>query len=179
PEDLAYLLHTSGSTGQPKGVEVGHGALAHFVAGAGARYGPQRADRVLQFAPLHFDTSIEEIFLTLCSGATLVIREPDMTDSLPHFLSACERLAVTVLDLPTAYWHELAYALSTGAGTLPGTVHTVVIGGEAALPERTTRWRKAVGTHVRLINTYGPTEGTVVATAADLNDPALAPDDTP
>ncbi|MER8090069.1 amino acid adenylation domain-containing protein [Streptomyces sp. NPDC058316] len=179
PDDLAYMLHTSGSTGQPKGVEVEHGALAHFVAGAGLRYGPRRADRVLQFAPLHFDTSIEEIFLTLCSGATLVIREPDMTDSVPHFLTACERLAVTVLDLPTAYWHELAYALSTKAGTLPSTVHTVIIGGEAALPERTTRWRKAVGTHVRLVNTYGPTEGTVVATAADLHDPALATDDTP
>ncbi|MFJ8768784.1 amino acid adenylation domain-containing protein [Streptomyces clavifer] len=179
PDDLAYVLHTSGSTGRPKGVEVGHGALAHFVAAAGLRYGPSDSDRVLQFAPPHFDTSIEEIFLTLCSGATLVIREPDMADSIPHFLSACERLAVNVLDLPTAYWHELAYALSTGAATLPGTVHTVVIGGEAALPERTARWRKAVGTNIRLVNTYGPTEGTVVATAADLHDPALAPDDTP
>ncbi|MEV7302410.1 amino acid adenylation domain-containing protein [Streptomyces clavifer] len=179
PDDLAYVLHTSGSTGEPKGVEVGHGALTHFVAAAGLRYGPQRDDRVLQFAPLHFDTSVEEIFLTLCSGATLVIREPDMTDSVPHFLSVCERLAVNVLDLPTAYWHELAYALSTGAGDLPSTVHTVIVGGEAALPERTARWRRAVGTDVRLVNTYGPTEGTVVATAADLNDPALAPDDTP
>ncbi|MFI9630885.1 amino acid adenylation domain-containing protein [Streptomyces sp. NPDC052042] len=179
PADLAYVLHTSGSTGQPKGVEVGHGALAHFVAAAGLRYGPQRTDRVLQFAPPHFDTSIEEIFLTLCSGATLVIREPDMTDSVPHFLSACERLSVTVLDLPTAYWHELAYALSTGAAALPSTVHTVIIGGEAALPERAARWRKAVGTDVRLVNTYGPTEGTVVATAADLHDTALAPEDTP
>ncbi|MFC8203857.1 amino acid adenylation domain-containing protein [[Kitasatospora] papulosa] len=178
-DDLAYVLHTSGSTGQPKGVEVGHGALAHFVASAGLRYGPQRTDRVLQFAPPHFDTSIEEIFLTLCSGATLVIREPDMTDSVPHFLAACERLSVTVLDLPTAYWHEVAYALSTGAGTLPVTVRTVIIGGEAALPERTARWRKAVGMEVRLVNTYGPTEGTVVATAADLHDPALAPDDPP
>ncbi|WP_327436534.1 amino acid adenylation domain-containing protein (plasmid) [Streptomyces sp. NBC_01201] len=179
PDDLAYLLHTSGSTGQPKGVEVGHGALAHFVAAAGLRYGPQRTDRVLQFAPLHFDTSVEEIFLTLCSGATLAIREPDMTESIPHFLAACERLAVTFLDLPTAYWHEVVYALSTGAATLPGSVRTVVIGGEAALSERAARWRKAAGTDVRLVNTYGPTEGTVVATAADLNDPALAPDDTP
>ncbi|MGW9120332.1 amino acid adenylation domain-containing protein [Streptomyces sp. NPDC055663] len=179
PEDLAYVLHTSGSTGQPKGVEVGHGALAHFVAAAGLRYGPERADRVLQFAPLHFDTSIEEIFLTLCSGATLVIREQDMTDSVPHFLFACERLGISVLDLPTAYWHELAYALSTGAGQLPSAIRTVVIGGEAALPERTARWRKAVGTDVRLVNTYGPTEGTVVATVADLHAPALAPDDSP
>ncbi|MEH0423037.1 amino acid adenylation domain-containing protein [Streptomyces sp. B21-083] len=179
PEGLAYVLHTSGSTGHPKGVEIGHRALAHFVAGATHRYGVQRADRVLQFAPLHFDTSVEEIFLTLCTGATLVVRADDMTDSVPAFLDACDRSRISFLDLPTAYWHEVAYALSTGAAVLPSGVRTVVIGGEAALPERVDRWRKAVGTSVRLLNTYGPTEATVVATVADLHDPGLAPGDVP
>ncbi|MFB7506873.1 amino acid adenylation domain-containing protein [Streptomyces broussonetiae] len=179
PDDLAYVLHTSGSTGRPKGVETDHRALAHFVTGATHRYGLQQADRVLQFAPLHFDTSVEEIFLTLCTGATLVVRTDDMTDSVPAFLDACARLRISFLDLPTAYWHELAYAVSTGAAALPAEVRTVVIGGEAALPERVDRWRKAVGTSVRLLNTYGPTEATVVATVADLHDPSLAPGDVP
>ena len=179
PKDLAYVLHTSGSTGRPKGVEIAHRALAHFVAGAAHRYGPHKADRVLQFAPPHFDTSVEEIFLTLCAGATLVVRGEDMTDSVPAFLDACARLRISFLDLPTAYWHELAYAVSTGTAALPADVGTVVIGGEAALPERVDRWRKAVGTSVRLLNTYGPTEATVVATVADLHDPALAPGDVP
>ncbi|MFF3371664.1 thioester reductase domain-containing protein [Streptomyces sp. NPDC002680] len=179
PDDLAYVIHTSGSTGRPKGVEIGHRALAHFVAGATHRYGPQREDRVLQFAAPHFDTSVEEIFLTLCAGATLVVRADDMTDSVPGFLDACARLRISYLDLPTAYWHELAYAVSTGAATLPAEVRTVVIGGEAALPERVDRWRESVGTSVRLLNTYGPTEATVVATVADLHDPALAPGDVP
>ncbi|MFG2375233.1 amino acid adenylation domain-containing protein [Streptomyces sp. NPDC048504] len=177
--DLAYVLHTSGSTGLPKGVEIGHDALAHFVAAATHRYGIQRQDRVLQFAPLHFDASVEELFLTLCAGGTLVIRADDMTESVPRFLDECARLRVSVLDLPTAYWHEMAYALSTGAAELPENVRTVVIGGEAALPERVDRWRKAVGTSVALLNTYGPTEATVVATVADLHDPALAPGDVP
>ncbi|MFI6339640.1 amino acid adenylation domain-containing protein [Streptomyces sp. NPDC050535] len=177
--DLAYLLHTSGSTGRPKSVEIGHGALAHFVAAATHRYGLQQEDRVLQFAAPHFDASVEELFLTLCAGGTLVIRADDMTESVPRFLDECARLRVSVLDLPTAYWHELAYAVSTGTAALPECVRTVVIGGEAALPERVDRWRKAVGTAVRLLNTYGPTEATVVATAADLHDPALAPGDVP
>ncbi|MFE1797928.1 amino acid adenylation domain-containing protein [Streptomyces sp. NPDC059517] len=182
PDDLAYVLHTSGSTGRPKGVEIGHRALAHFVAGATHRYGLQQDDRVLQFAPLHFDTSVEEVFLTLCRGATLVVRDDDMTDSVPGFLNACARLRISVLDLPTAYWHELAHALSTGSAdtpALPAGIRTVVIGGEAALPERVGRWRKAVGTSVRLLNTYGPTEATVVATVADLHDESLPAGDVP
>ncbi|TGZ15243.1 hypothetical protein DV517_02160 [Streptomyces sp. S816] len=179
PTDLAYVLHTSGSTGRPKGVAVGHAALAHFVAAATHRYGLRRKDRVLQFAPPHFDASVEEIFLTLCAGATLVVRTDDMTDSVPGFLDACARLRVSVLDLPTAYWHELAHAVSTGAATLPEGVRTVVIGGEPALPERVERWRESVGTSVTLLNTYGPTEATVVATVADLSAPGLAAGDVP
>ncbi|GAB7110785.1 hypothetical protein JCM4814A_91030 [Streptomyces phaeofaciens JCM 4814] len=178
PTDLAYVLHTSGSTGRPKAVEIGHGALAHFVAAATHRYRLRRTDRVLHFAPLHFDASVEEIFLTLCAGGTLVIRTDDMTESVPRFLDECARLRVSVLDLPTAYWHEVAYTVSTGS-VLPESVRTVVIGGEAALPERVDRWRKAVGTSVALLNTYGPTEATVVATVADLHDPALAPGEVP
>ncbi|MFJ4801314.1 amino acid adenylation domain-containing protein [Streptomyces murinus] len=179
PTDLAYVLHTSGSTGRPKGVAVGHAALAHFVAAATHRYGLRRKDRVLQFAPPHFDASVEEIFLTLCAGATLVVRTDDMTDSAADFLDACARLRVSVLDLPTAYWHELAHAVFTGAATLPEGVRTVVIGGEPALPERVERWRESVGTSVTLLNTYGPTEATVVATVADLSAPGLAAGDVP
>lgn len=179
PGDPAYVIHTSGSTGRPKGVEISHGALATFVAGATHRYGLRREDRVLQFAPLHFDASVEEIFLTLCAGATLVVRTDEMTESVPQLLQACDRLRISVLDLPTAYWHELAYAVSTGAAALPTEVRTVIIGGEAALPERVGRWRESVGPSVQLFNTYGPTEATVVATVAALHDPALSPGDVP
>ncbi|MFE9372984.1 amino acid adenylation domain-containing protein [Streptomyces sp. NPDC006711] len=175
----AYLIHTSGSTGRPKGVEISHGALATFVAGAAHRYGLRREDRVLQFAPLHFDASVEEVFLTLCTGATLVIRTREMTESVPQFSRAVDRLRISVLDLPTAYWHELAYAVSTGTTTLPDGVRTVIIGGEAALPERVARWRNAVGASVQLFNTYGPTEATVVATVAALHDGPADTGDVP
>ncbi|MFE0678106.1 amino acid adenylation domain-containing protein [Streptomyces sp. NPDC058867] len=178
-DDLAYVIHTSGSTGRPKGVETGHRALSRFVRGAAHRYGLRPEDRVLQFAPLHFDASVEEIFLTLCTGATLVVRPEDMTDSVPGFLAACARLNISFLDLPTAYWHEIAYTVSTGTAAVPGAVRTVVVGGEAALADRVDRWRKTVGSSVRLFNTYGPTEATVVATVADLHDPALTPGDVP
>ncbi|AGC45607.1 non-ribosomal peptide synthetase [Myxococcus stipitatus DSM 14675] len=169
-ERLAYVIYTSGSTGQPNGVQITHGALAHFVAGATHRYGLHREDRVLQFAPLHFDASVEEIFLTLCAGARLVLRTDEMLQSVPRLLEACTAQGITVLDLPTAFWHELAYAVSTEAARLPDSVRIVIIGGEAALPERVARWRASVRAGVRLLNTYGPTEATVVATMASLGE---------
>ncbi|MCP3060396.1 thioester reductase domain-containing protein [Myxococcus sp. K38C18041901] len=169
-EHLAYVIYTSGSTGQPNGVQIPHDALAHFVAGATHRYRFTREDRVLQFAPLHFDASVEEVFLTLCVGGRLVLRTDEMLQSVPRLLEACAAHGITVLDLPTAFWHELAYAVSTGAAKLPSSLRTVIIGGEAALPERVARWRATVGPSVQLLNTYGPTEATVVATVASLGD---------
>ena len=169
--DPAYIMYTSGSTGTPKGVVIDQAALAHFVASAGEVYGIRAADRVLQFAPLHFDTSVEEIFLTLCQGATLVIRPDAMTDSLTGFLRQCQQQAISVLDLPTAYWHELAYGIGQDGLRLPDSVHTVIIGGEAVLSERLQQWHQTVGDRVRLLNTYGPTETTIVATLAVLSGP--------
>ncbi|MGG6242496.1 amino acid adenylation domain-containing protein [Nodosilinea sp. AN01ver1] len=176
---LAYVVYTSGSTGNPKGVMVDHLALASFVAGALQRYGVQPGDRVLQFAAPHFDASVEEIFSALCSGATLVLREESMLQSIPGFLRACEKKQITVLDLPTAFWHELAFCLSHGQASLPNGLRMVIIGGEAAHPERVHQWHAAVGNRVTLLNTYGPSETTVVATAATLEPGAVQPGAVP
>lgn len=171
---LAYVVYTSGSTGNPKGVMIDHLALASFVAGASQRYGIRSGDRVLQFAALHFDASVEEIFSTLCSGATLVLRQASMLQSMPGFLRACDEQQITVLDLPTAFWHELAFCLSRGQASLPPWVRMVIIGGEATQPERIHQWHGAVGNRVTLLNTYGPSETTVVATVATLEPGGVA-----
>jgi amino acid adenylation domain-containing protein len=170
---LAYVIYTSGSTGRPQGVQIERGALDHFVAAARQRYAFGPTDRVLQFAPLQFDASVEEIMVSLASGATLVLRTDAMLESLDAFLHGCERQRITVLDLPTAFWHELALSLGESLA-LPESVRLTIIGGEAALAERVARWRGAVSPSVVLLNTYGPTETTVVCTAADLAGPDAA-----
>lgn len=168
PRNLAYIIYTSGSTGNPKGVEVEHRSLVNFVEAAVAAYEIKPGDRVLQFASLCFDLSAEEIYPALICGATVVLRTDEMISSPCDFLDQCGAWRVTVLDLPTAYWHELTDALDREDMTLPASVRLVIIGGEKALLERVRVWHKLAGESVRLVNSYGPTETTVVATMCDL-----------
>ncbi|MFK8184375.1 MAG: amino acid adenylation domain-containing protein [Phormidesmis sp.] len=166
---LAYVIYTSGSTGKPKGVMIEHSSLVKFVQAAGKTYEISIGDRVLQFASISFDISVEEIFVTLTHGATLVLRSDEMLRSAATFLQACQNWQITVVDLPTAFWHTLCANLSDRI--FPDTLRLVIIGGERAVPQWLTLWKKYVPAHVRLINTYGPTETTVVTTLCELAGP--------
>lgn len=179
PESMAYLLYTSGSTGKPKGVIGSHRALTSYIETATDLYELTPQDRILQCATINFDTATEEIHACLTTGGTLVLRTEEMLHSVPTFLQKCAEWELTVLDLPTAFWHEVAHELTTTDLTLPASVRLVIIGGEQALPERVRAWRQKVGSYPRLLNSYGPTEATVAATVCELssyaNDACPAP----
>lgn len=168
PCEVAYIIYTSGTTGQPKGVVVSHRSLLNHTVCAAREFGLTAADRVLQFASISFDASAEEIFPCLISQATLVLRGGDMLGSVNHFLHACRSLSVSVIDVPTAFWHELVDEL-TDREEFPEQLRLVIIGGEAAQPKMLGRWLECIGKQVRLLNTYGPTEATVTVTTADLS----------
>jgi amino acid adenylation domain-containing protein len=168
PDHPAYIIYTSGSTGMPKGVMIHHRSMLNFVQSASREYAITADDRILQFASINFDASVEEVYPCLTRGARLVLRTASMMDSLAVFVENCRQWGVTVLDLPTAFWHELIRALDEEGLRLPDAVRLVIIGGEKAQPEQLELWHQTVGGAVRLINTYGPTEGTVVATSCDL-----------
>ncbi|MEV7969497.1 amino acid adenylation domain-containing protein [Sphaerisporangium sp. NPDC088356] len=161
----AYVIYTSGSTGAPKGVVVEHAGLAERVRWMAADYGLGPGDRVVQFASLSFDTHAEEIYPALAAGATVVML-PDGGASLPDHLAASA--GVTVLDLPTAYWHRLVDMIDEIRW--PAALRLVILGGEQVHAGAVARWRARFGDRVRLVNTYGPTETTIIATAADLGD---------
>ena len=167
-DNLAYVIYTSGSTGHPKGVMVEHGSIANYVRAIADLVELKATDRVLQFASLSFDTAAEEIFPCLAKGATLVLRTSSMVDSVSGFLDRCREWKVTILDLPTAYWHEVVTRMELEQLVFPQSIRTVIIGGERVLPQIVQRWAKLVGRSVRLLNTYGPTETTVAVTCADL-----------
>jgi amino acid adenylation domain-containing protein len=172
PANLAYVLYTSGSTGQPKGVMVEHQAVVNYVQAAAAAYHLGPTDRVLQFAAFSWDTSIEEIFPTLACGGAVVLRTQAMLASMPAFLDACRSLEINVLNLPTAFWHELTAQLTPAlAAALPPSLRLVIIGGEAARPDRLTHWQRLIGSRLRLVNTYGLTEAAAVSIQGDLSAP--------
>ncbi|WP_319462753.1 amino acid adenylation domain-containing protein [Micromonospora sp. RTP1Z1] len=165
----AYLLFTSGSTGDPKPVVTPRAAVAITVAAVRGLFGITSADRVLQFASLSWDTCFEEILPTLVSGAALVFDDEAYTGSFPRFLRLVERESISVLDLPTAYWHELVRYLAEDDTQLPECLRLVIIGGEAASAARVKDWHALRTGGIRLLNTYGCTETTLITHAADLD----------
>ncbi len=170
---LAYIIYTSGSTGIPKGVMVEHRSVVNYVHHAVQQFELTATDRVLQFASISFDAAAEEIYPTLVSGGTLVLRTDAMIANPEIFLRNVGELNITVLDLPTAYWHQVVTALEDGAVALPSGLRLVIIGGERAMPEKVQQWWKRVGNQVRLLNTYGPTESTIVATTWELSESSV------
>ena len=129
-DSLAYVIYTSGSTGRPRGVLVPQRAVVNHNLDFVLRYGLSAGDRVLQFASISFDTAAEEIFPTLLSGATLVLRAAEASLSLADFLAWMDRRSVTVVDLPTAYWH---FWVSES------TRHGTFLAGVASLGDRRRR----------------------------------------
>jgi amino acid adenylation domain-containing protein len=168
PDHLVYSIYTSGSTGRPKGVLIEHRSLVNFATGAQRYYKLTSADRVLQFASLNFDTSAEEIFPALISGATLVLRSEDMLDSIQHFIQRCQELGITVLDLPTAFWHEMVLYLEKSRNKLPDQIRLIIIGGERVSPVHLRTWFKLGMNNIHLDNTYGLTECTCVVSRCAL-----------
>jgi amino acid adenylation domain-containing protein len=172
----AYVLCTSGSTGAPKPVVVSRQALTATVRALRDLFALTPQDRVLQFASLGWDTCLEEILPALTACATLIFDDAAHSGSLPRFVRMLAEREVTVLDLPTAFWHELVLFLHEEQAALPDSVRLVVIGGERIDPTRLRQWRDLDVGHVRLLNTYGCTETTMVTHAVQLSGPGTEPE---
>jgi amino acid adenylation domain-containing protein len=165
PEGLAYVIYTSGSTGTPKGVGVPHRALANHAEACRRLYGLGPGDRVLQFAAITFDLSVEEIFPTWVAGGAVVPRPAGVFPTFEELERIVAGHGVTVANLPTSYWHEWVEALAEQGRRPPQPLRAVIVGTEQALPERLERWRALAGDRVRWFNGYGATETAVTVLA--------------
>lgn len=170
PGDMAYVVYTGGSTGRPKGVVIEHGCLESFIEHGIVPMGVTAADRVLQFSSISFDASVEELAAAFATGAALVVKDETFDLSPTRFAAWCRERRVTVLDLPTAYWHELVDAGASAALDACPDLRVLCIGGEGAAPDRVRRWQAEAGPRIRLLNGYGPSECTITATWMDLTE---------
>lgn len=167
PQSRAYVLYTSGSTGRPKAVVIAHRAISHHAAAIRQAFALTPADRVLQFASLNFDVSLEEILPSLAAGACVVLRDDSAKASLSQFLQGLAEAGVTVLNLPTAFWTLLAAHLAETPGSLlPPSVRLVIAGGERVSASALALWLDRCPGQ-RWLNGYGPTETTITATLFD------------
>jgi aspartate racemase len=171
PLSLAYVIYTSGSTGQPRGVMLEHRGLVNHHMEAIRLYDLEPADRTLQFSSLSFDIAIEEIFPTWIAGGTVLLRTQEMPLAGSDFLQWIRRRRITLLDLPTAYWHELVRTLMETGEKLPPSLRLLIVGGEKASASAFASWVKGSGGSVRWVNTYGPTEASIIVTSHE-PDPA-------
>lgn len=164
PVDVAYVIYTSGSTGRPKGVLLTQAGLVNHHRAVVDLYGLGPGDRVLQFCSLGFDASIEELFPSWAAGATVVFRPDDAPLLGRSWLRWLDDQRITVLNLPTAYWHAWTADLDALGAPVPDDVRLVVVGGEKALGPAYRTWRRVSGGRSRWVNAYGPTETTCMST---------------
>ncbi len=151
--DLAYVMHTSGSTGEPKGVMVEHRSVVRLVKGADyADFGGRQV--FVSLAPLAFDASTFEIWGALLNGHSLVVAPPH-DHSLDELAALLAKHRVTTLWLTAGLFHLMVDYRLDGLGGLS----QLLAGGDVLSPPHVNRFRRAYP-GIRLINGYGPTENT-------------------
>ncbi len=166
PANVAYVLYTSGSTGQPKGVVIEHRHAVNFLHAMIGRWQVGPADVVLQFSAFTFDVSVLDTFMPLLAGAKVLLAPADTLHTPRRLVALMRDRAVTAVALtPSA-----ATALLDGAD-LPD-LRILMFGGEELPSELVLRWRRP---GLTIVNIYGPTEVTVVSTYAELTASAELP----
>ncbi|MEU8971085.1 amino acid adenylation domain-containing protein [Streptomyces monashensis] len=175
PQDPAYVIFTSGTTGRPKGVLGWHGALAHYVFWEQSRYGFGPDDRVAQIASFSFDAVLRDVFLALGCGATLCLPPTDRPFEDPEGLLAWfDEEAVTIVHTVPSVLASWLHA-AQDAGPSLRAVRLLGLAGEPLTGALVRRWRARFPEFTgRVLNLYGTTEGTVLQSCYEV--PAEAGD---
>ncbi|MGH3939862.1 MAG: amino acid adenylation domain-containing protein [Pseudonocardiaceae bacterium] len=170
PANLAYCVFTSGSTGRPKPVAVTHTTFTNHGPALRDQLGLGPRDRVLQSTPIAFDAALEEILPAWAAGAAVVMPAGRRFTSW-ELTELIDRLGVTMVSLPSAFWHQWVDDLTAGLVVLPASLRVVFIGGDKILLDKLAAWYRVPGAErINWVSDYGPTETTI---SVALHHPAV------
>ncbi|MFI0977437.1 amino acid adenylation domain-containing protein [Streptomyces sp. NPDC021093] len=173
-DTTAYVLFTSGSTGAPKGVAMPHRSLANLIAWQNSVDSGAVGARTLQYAPLSFDVSFQELYSTLCSGGTLhIVTEAERRD-MPGLLRLIDTAGVERVFLPYVALQQLAETADS-LSIAPRALRVLISSGEQLRVTDEIRRLCAALPGMILENQYGPTESHVVTRYSMTGDPAGFP----
>ncbi|CAM3691288.1 Phenyloxazoline synthase MbtB [Vibrio aerogenes CECT 7868] len=170
PQQLAYVIFTSGTTGQPKGVMISHQAALNTLCDVSARISLQASDKVLGLASLSFDLSVYDVFATLSCGAALVLPDPGQLNNPAHWLALLTREEVTVWNSVPAQLQMLTSVLEDQAVSL--SLRVALLSGDwipVSLPETAKRFIPGL----RVISMGGATEAAVWSVWYDIQSVEL------
>src|SRR5690606_36619057 len=170
-----YVLYTSGSTGTPKGVQLGEPALVNLLLWQRAHSRAYTGTKTLQFAPLTFDVSFQEIFATLITGGTLVLVDDDLRLNPIELLKFIEQHGINRLFLPFVALQLLADTADF-SNIYPLCLEEIMTAGEQlkVTPQIVTFFQHIPGSV--LYNQYGPTEAHVVSSLKLEGSPSTWPE---
>ena len=156
PEALAYIMFTSGSTGQPKGVQISQRALANYINWAGKEYGITDQSTFPLFTTIDFDLTVTSIFVPLTTGASIVVYEESATGPDLAIFDVIEDNRADVIKLTPAH-----LSLLKGHDFKKSRIRTMIVGGEDFKRDLAQHIAESFPHEVTLYNEYGPTEATV------------------
>ncbi|KAG2179723.1 hypothetical protein INT44_006571 [Umbelopsis vinacea] len=167
-ERPAYVIYTSGTTGNPKGCIIEHRSAVNLVMSESIIFPLSDKDVVFQNFSLAFDASIETIWLAFFNGATLYIPTEDMMHSGAQLAQFINQANVTVLSCVPTMLNMMSIGIPENESSqdyLLPTVKLLIVGGESCPKDVIEKW--SLNGKRRMVNTYGPTEATVIATFGD------------
>lgn len=173
--DAAYIVYTSGSSGEPKGVVIDHGNVAHYARAMAEVLAISADDRYLHTASFGFSSSIRQLVVPLGRGASVVVAdEPTVRDPLVLF-DTIRRRRVTVVDFVPSYLRACVLSLealepSSRGQLLDNDLRLSLSASEPLTLDLARAWRGLTGGRVRLVNMYGQTETTGIVATYPVDD---------
>lgn len=170
PSDLAYILYTSGTTGQPKGVMLQHDGVVNRIHWMQKQYPLTETDRVLQKTPYVFDVSVWELLWANWVGAAIVIAEPDSHKDPEQLCQVIVQHQVTTLHFVPSMLQVFGQYLLEQALSLPAFIRWVFASGEALSVTHCDLFKQVSPLNAQLHNLYGPTEASIDVTHYDCQE---------